>query len=76
MVKFSMIIVGAEDTVFMNTASSTMGSTDVGQHFVTFSGNGRLTSTDQALLKNLAAQVADAVTVDYQGEIVVGLIGR
>jgi hypothetical protein len=36
MVKFSMIIVGAEDTVFMNTASPTLGSIEVGPHYATF----------------------------------------
>jgi hypothetical protein len=62
--------------VFTKTASPivSIGSTqiDVGDHFVTFSGNGQLTSSDSHLLKDLAGQLPYTTIVEYQGEIVVG----
>ena len=76
MVKYEMVIYGTEDMVFTKTASPivSIGSTqiDVGDHCVTFSGNGNLTSSDSHLLENLAGQLPDTTMVEYQGEIVVG----
>src|SRR5215216_5699149 len=73
MVKYEMIIVGTEDMVFTKTASNivSVGSTqiDVGDHCVTFSG---LTSSDSNHLADLAGQLPDETSVEYQGEIVVG----
>jgi hypothetical protein len=45
---------------------------DVGDHCVTFSGNGRLTDSHVSQLKSLADQLGDTTAVVYQGEIVVG----
>jgi hypothetical protein len=76
MVKYEMIIVGTEDMVFTKTASNivSVGSTqiDVGDHCVTFSGNSTLTSSDSNHLADLAGQLPDETSVEYQGEIVVG----
>jgi hypothetical protein len=76
MVKYEMIIVGTEDMVFTKIASNivSVGSTqiDVGDHCVTFSGNGTLTSSDSNHLADLAGQLPDETSVEYQGEIVVG----
>jgi hypothetical protein len=63
MVKYEMIIAGTEDMVVTKTASHTVsvGSTqiDVGDHCVTFSGNGTLTSSDSNHLTDLASQLPD-----------------
>ncbi|HKG31695.1 MAG TPA: hypothetical protein VKA91_10520 [Nitrososphaeraceae archaeon] len=76
MVKFEMIINGTEDMVFTKTASHiiSVGSTqiDVGDHCVTFSGNGKLTDSHVSQLKSLADQLGDTTAVVYQGEIIVG----
>ena len=67
MVKYEMNILGTEDMVVTKTASHTVsvGSTqiDVGDHCVTFSGNGTLTSSDSDHSRNLAGQLPDQTVV-------------
>ena len=75
MTKYEMTIAGIEDIVYTKTASQVVvGSTqiDVGEHCVTFSGNGTLTTGDYQDLMNLASQLPDSTAVKYEGEIVVG----
>jgi hypothetical protein len=72
MVKFEMIIVGAEDMMLMQTASPTPGSTHVGPHWVTFSGNGELKTDDGYQLKSMAEGVDDETETAYEAEIIVG----
>lgn len=72
MVKFEMIIAGTEDIVLMNTASPTIGSTEVGPHFATFSGNGELKHDDYWQLKAMAEGVNDETDTVYEAEIDVG----
>ena len=76
MVKFEMVIAGTEDMVFMNTASPTMGTTEVGPHFVTFSGNGELKPDDYYQLQNMAGGVEDETETVYEAEIDVGPIWK